>query len=108
MVKIFLPKIFEQIDVLVTPTTPITAPSIAELRKEPDLLRSQEIFLLRNTRPANVWGLPAISVPCGFTRGGLPIGLQIMGAHGAEVAVLQLAYEYEQAATWHMREPRGA
>jgi aspartyl-tRNA(Asn)/glutamyl-tRNA(Gln) amidotransferase subunit A len=97
-------KIFEQIDVLVTPTTPIPAPSIAELRKEPDLLRSKEIFLLRNTRPANVWGLPAISVPCGFTRGGLPIGLQIMGAHGAEAAVLQLAYRYEQATQWHKRQ----
>jgi aspartyl-tRNA(Asn)/glutamyl-tRNA(Gln) amidotransferase subunit A len=98
-------KIFEQIDGLVTPTTPIPAPSIAELRKDPDLLRSQEIFLLRNTRPANVWGLPAISVPCGFTNAGLPIGMQIIGAPWAEPAVLQLAYEYEQATTWHKRRP---
>jgi Asp-tRNA(Asn)/Glu-tRNA(Gln) amidotransferase A subunit family amidase len=98
-------KIFEQIDVLVTPTTPIPAPSIAELRKDPDLLRSQEIFLLRNTRPANVWGLPAISVPCGFTREGLPIGLQIMGAHGSESKVLQIAFRYEQATKWHERQP---
>ena len=64
-----------------------------------------EILLLRNTRPANVWGLPAISLPCGFTNAGLPIGLQIIGAHWAEATVLQLAYEYEQATTWHEREP---
>jgi len=98
-------KIFEEIDVLVTPTTPIPAPSIAELRKDPDSLRPMEILLLRNTRPANVWGLPAISLPCGFTNAGLPIGLQIIGAHWAEATVLQLAYEYEQATTWHEREP---
>jgi len=98
-------KIFEEIDVLVTPTTPIPAPSIAALRKDPDSLRPMEILLLRNTRPANVWGLPAISLPCGFTKLGLPIGVQIIGAHWAEATVLQLAYEYEQATTWHKREP---
>ncbi len=99
-------KTFTEIDLLVTPTTPIPAPSIDELKKDPDLLRPQEILLLRNTRPANVWGLPAISIPCGFTRAGLPIGLQIIGSHGAENEVLQLAYNYEQATGWHKREPR--
>lgn len=98
-------RIFEEVDLLVTPTTPIPAPSIDELKKDPDLLRPQEIILLRNTRPANVWGLPAISIPCGFTGTGLPIGLQIIGAHGAENEVLQLAYNYEQATGWHKREP---
>jgi aspartyl-tRNA(Asn)/glutamyl-tRNA(Gln) amidotransferase subunit A len=52
--------------------------------------------LLRNTRPFNVWGLPAISVPCGFTRSGLPIGLQIAGPHWREDFVLNLAYAYEK------------
>jgi aspartyl-tRNA(Asn)/glutamyl-tRNA(Gln) amidotransferase subunit A len=98
-------KIFEEIDVLVTPTTPIPAPLIADLKKDPDSLRPCEILLLRNTRPANVWGLPSISLPGGFTKLGLPIGLQIIGAHWAEATVLQLAYEYEQATTWHKREP---
>ena len=98
-------KIFEKIDLLVTPTTPIPAPSIAELKQNPDLLRPKEILLLRNTRPFNVWGLPAISVPCGFTREGLPIGLQIIGAHGADATVLQLAYQFEQATQWHKRQP---
>jgi len=51
----------------------------------------------------NVWGLPAISVPCGFTQSGLPIGLQIAGPHWREDLVLQLAYAYEQATAWHKR-----
>jgi len=54
--------------------------------------------LLRNTRPFNVWGLPAISVPCGLTKSGLPIGLQIAGPHWREDLVLSLAQAYEQSA----------
>jgi aspartyl-tRNA(Asn)/glutamyl-tRNA(Gln) amidotransferase subunit A len=96
--------IFADVDVLVSPTTPIVAPTIAELKKNPDLLRPRELLLLRNTRPINVWGLPAISVPCGFTEGGLPIGLQIIGPHWGEAVVLQVAHAYEQASTWHKRE----
>jgi Asp-tRNA(Asn)/Glu-tRNA(Gln) amidotransferase A subunit family amidase len=97
--------VFETINVFVTPTTPIPAPSIAELKQNPDLLRPRELLLLRNTRPLNVWGLPAISVPCGFTKAGLPIGLQIAGPAGRDDLVLQLAYLYEQATTWHERTP---
>jgi aspartyl-tRNA(Asn)/glutamyl-tRNA(Gln) amidotransferase subunit A len=99
-------KVFADVDVLVTPTTPVPAPAIAELKQNPDLLRPREILLLRNTRPVNVWGLPAISVPCGFTTAGLPIGLQIIGPHWGEDKVLQLAYAYEQATAWHKRSPK--
>jgi aspartyl-tRNA(Asn)/glutamyl-tRNA(Gln) amidotransferase subunit A len=88
---------FSEVDLLVTPTTPIPAPSIAALKKDADALRPAELVLLRNTRPFNVWGLPAISVPCGFTKGGLPIGLQIAGAHWREDLVLRLARAYESA-----------
>jgi len=98
-------EILQDIDVLVTPTTPIVAPALAELKQNPELLRPREITLLRNTRPFNVWGLPAISVPCGFTSAGLPIGLQIAGPHWSESRVLQVAYAYEQATAWHKREP---
>jgi aspartyl-tRNA(Asn)/glutamyl-tRNA(Gln) amidotransferase subunit A len=98
-------QVLKDIDVLVTPTTPIVAPPLAELKQNPDLLRPREIMLLRNTRPFNVWGLPAISVPCGFTSSGLPIGLQIAGPHWAESRVLQVAHAYEQATAWHTREP---
>ena len=96
---------FAEIDLLVTPTTPIPAPAIAELKQNPDLLRPRELLLLRNTRPINVWGLPAISVPCGFTEAGLPIGLQIIGPHWGEALVLRVANAYEQAAAWHRRDP---
>jgi aspartyl-tRNA(Asn)/glutamyl-tRNA(Gln) amidotransferase subunit A len=96
---------FADVDVLVTPTTPIPAPLIGELKQNPELLRPRELLLLRNTRPINVWGLPAISIPCGFTPAGLPIGLQIVGPRWGEATVLQLAHAYEQATTWHKREP---
>lgn len=96
-------KVFEDVDFLGTPTTPISAPAIADLKRDPDALRPCELILLRNTRPANVWGLPAISIPCGFTRAGLPIGLQIIGPHWREGRVLQLAHAYEQATDWHKR-----
>jgi aspartyl-tRNA(Asn)/glutamyl-tRNA(Gln) amidotransferase subunit A len=97
--------IFADVDLLVTPTTPIPAPPIAELKQNPDLLRPRELLLLRNTRPINVWGLPAISIPCGFTHAGLPIGLQIIGPHWEEARVLQVGHIYEQATAWHKREP---
>jgi len=90
-----------QVDVLVTPTTPLAAPAIAELKANPEALRPAELKLLRNTRPFNVWGLPAISVPCGFTQSGLPIGLQIAGPQWREDLVLRLAHAYEQATAWH-------
>ena len=98
-------RVFSDLDVLVTPSIPIAAPAIAELKQNPDLLRPRELLLLRNTRPFNVWGLPAITVPCGFTRAGLPIGLQIAGPHWQEAAVLRLAHAYEQATEWHQRSP---
>lgn len=87
--------IFSEVDLLVTPTTPMPAPAIADLKKDPEALRPAEIKLLRNTRPFNVWGLPAISVPCGFTNSGLPVGLQVAGPKWREDLVLGLARAYE-------------
>ena len=95
--------VFGNVDVLVSPTTPMPAPSIADLRANPDNLRPAELKLLPNTRPFNVWGIPAISVPCGFTQSGLPIGLQIAGPHWREDLVLRVAHAYEQATAWHKR-----
>jgi len=85
-----------EVDLLITPTTPIPAPAIAPLKRNPEQLRPTELTLLRNTRPVNVWGLPAISVPCGLTRFGLPIGLQIIGPAWREDLVLALARAYEK------------
>jgi aspartyl-tRNA(Asn)/glutamyl-tRNA(Gln) amidotransferase subunit A len=98
-------KIFEQVDVLLTPTVPIPPPSIADLKQNPEKLRPAELMMLRNTRPFNVWGIPAISLPCGFTQDGLPIGLQLAGPPWVPDKGLHLAYKYEQATEWHQRTP---
>ena len=98
-------QIFGTVDVLVTPTVPIPPPTLAELTQNPDLLRPRELLMLRNTLPFNVWGWPAISVPCGFTGTGLPIGLQIIGPPWEERRVLALAHAYEQATDWHKSRP---
>jgi aspartyl-tRNA(Asn)/glutamyl-tRNA(Gln) amidotransferase subunit A len=85
-----------EVDLLITPTTPVPAPRIFDLTKDITRLRPAEIVLLRNTRPMNVWSLPAISVPCGLTSEGLPIGLQIAAAPGQESKALRVAHAYER------------
>jgi aspartyl-tRNA(Asn)/glutamyl-tRNA(Gln) amidotransferase subunit A len=60
---------------------------------------------VRNTFAFNIYGVPTISVPCGFSRKGLPIGLQISGPPIGEVSVLALAHAYEQSTEWHNRQP---
>jgi aspartyl-tRNA(Asn)/glutamyl-tRNA(Gln) amidotransferase subunit A len=97
--------VFKKIDVLITPTVPVPPPRIADLEQHPDRLRPAELVILRNTRPFNVWGVPAISVPCGFTQTGMPIGLQIAAGPGREDVVFSLAHAYEQATDWHNRKP---
>jgi len=98
-------KVFEEVDVLLTPTAPIPPPPIAELKDNPGQLRPAELIMLRNTRPFNVWGIPALSLPCGFTKDGMPIGLQLAGAPWVPDKGLHLAYQYEQATEWHKRVP---
>jgi len=98
-------KVFEEVDVLLTPTVPIPPPAIADLQSHPEDLRPQELLMLRNTRPFNVWGIPTISIPCGFTEDGLPIGLQLAAAPWRGVALLQAAQAYEQATDWHNKRP---
>ena len=98
-------RLFEDVDLVLTPTTPMLTPSVAELQAAPDELRSKELVMLRNTRPFNVYGLPSISLTCGFSKSGLPIGLQISGAPGTEGAVLALAHAYQQQSAWHKKVP---
>ena len=97
--------VFEEVDLLLTPTSPVLPPSVAELEEKPDELRSRELVMLRNTRPWNVFGLPAMSVPCGFSASGLPIGLQIIGSPGSEGVIMSLARAYENETEWHKRRP---
>jgi aspartyl-tRNA(Asn)/glutamyl-tRNA(Gln) amidotransferase subunit A len=89
-------------DVLITPTLPGTAPAIGEpMTREP--LHAWNRFCV----PFNLTGQPAISVPCGFDRHGLPIGLQIAGRPFDETTVLRAARAYEREAGWHVRRPPG-
>ena len=87
--------IFSQVDLLVTPTTPVPPITINEALNMSTPPPAGELWL-RNTRPFNAYGLPTISIPCGFTRAGLPIGLQISGPRFGEASVLSFAYAYEQ------------
>jgi aspartyl-tRNA(Asn)/glutamyl-tRNA(Gln) amidotransferase subunit A len=98
--------LFRDVDVLVTPTSPVLPPTIAELQADLATLRQRELVMLRNTRPFNLLGLPAISIPCGFTKHGLPVGLQIIGPPAGEATVLRLAAAYEREAEWHQRRPK--
>ncbi len=101
-------KTFEKVDLLITPTAPVPPFAIADLLGDMNTLRTKEVLMLHNTRPFNVLGLPTISVPCGFTQSGLPVGMQITGPAGSEATVLRLAYAYEQATDWHKRHPASA
>jgi aspartyl-tRNA(Asn)/glutamyl-tRNA(Gln) amidotransferase subunit A len=92
--------LFESQHLLLLPTTPIPAP-VFEGR---DAVEEAKC-LTRFTAPFNLTGLPAISLPCGFTKQGLPIGMQLVARHWAEAKILTAAYAYEQAMEWHKRVP---
>jgi aspartyl-tRNA(Asn)/glutamyl-tRNA(Gln) amidotransferase subunit A len=99
-------EVFSTVDLLVTPTTPISPVTIKEGVDDPGTPPAGGVALsLRNTQPFDIYGLPSISVPCGFTRSGVPIGLEISGPHLGEPVVLALAHAYEQATDWHRRSP---
>ena len=98
-------EVFSTVDLLVTPTTSIPPSTIAEAER-PDIPPLGGTALsLRNTSPFDIYGLPTISIPCGFTSAGLPIGIQISGPRFGEAQVLALAQAYEQATDWHTRRP---
>lgn len=92
---------FNHVDVIVTPTSPTTAFKIGEKATDPLQMYLSDIF----TIPVNLAGVPAISIPCGFSSEHLPIGLQIIGRHFDEEAILRVAYAYEQSTEWHKRRP---
>jgi aspartyl-tRNA(Asn)/glutamyl-tRNA(Gln) amidotransferase subunit A len=100
-------ELFQQVDVVVTPTVPVAAPRISDLEALGiDALRPFETkYLLRNTSPFSVLYWPSVSVPCGSTPEGLPVGLQISSKPGADATVLRLAHAYEQATEWHKCVP---
>jgi aspartyl-tRNA(Asn)/glutamyl-tRNA(Gln) amidotransferase subunit A len=98
--------VLKRVDALVTPTVPVPAPRLGEtmLTIGDETIDTMSV-LSRLTRQANLAGFPAISVPCGFTEGSLPIGLQLIGRPFAETSILQIAHAYEQNNSWHQRRP---
>jgi aspartyl-tRNA(Asn)/glutamyl-tRNA(Gln) amidotransferase subunit A len=92
---------FERCDVIATPTSPTAAFKLGAKTQDPLQMYLSDIF----TISVNLAGLPAISIPCGFTKTGLPIGLQLIGKPFDEATVLKVAHAYEQATDWHRRKP---
>jgi len=98
--------LFKNLDLIVTPTVPVTAFSIGTSSLVLDGQKVNVISLLTQyTRPFNLNGFPAITVPCGFSEDQLPIGLQFVGRPFDEESVLRSAHAYEQATLWHLRRP---
>jgi Asp-tRNA(Asn)/Glu-tRNA(Gln) amidotransferase A subunit family amidase len=100
-------KIFDSVDVVLTPTCLVTAPKVANLQalSDKDLRACEVQKLLGNTAPFSLLFWPSASVPCGFTSEGLPVGMQISARPGADALALQVARAYEQLTDWHKRTP---
>lgn len=92
---------FQEVDVIVSPTSPTTAFPIGEKVNDPLAMILTDIF----TTSANLAGICGISVPCGFDENGLPIGLQLLGPSLGEEKILRVAHAYEQSTNWHLRRP---
>jgi aspartyl-tRNA(Asn)/glutamyl-tRNA(Gln) amidotransferase subunit A len=98
---------FREVDAVVAPTVPVPAPLIGaeSLRIEGEQVGVRPA-IVGHSRPANFTGFPAISIPCGFTRDGLPVGLQLIGRAFDETTLLRIAFSYESANDWRARHPR--
>jgi aspartyl-tRNA(Asn)/glutamyl-tRNA(Gln) amidotransferase subunit A len=103
---------FEGIDLVVMPTTRGLPPRIDDSLADQMGGKKPKVYDFfegssgcNNTAPFDVYGVPALSLPCGFSKSGLPIGLMIAGPHFSEGKVLALAYAYQQATDWHKRKP---
>ncbi len=95
-----LRRVFETVDMLLTPTTAVPAPPFPE-----EGVEIPASLLGRGTRPFNIAHVPAISVPCGFSPEGLPIGMMLVGRWWEEGTLLRAAHAYQQATDWHLRRP---
>lgn len=98
--------VLQRADALVLPTIPVPAILIEQIDQDIMIDGSAEnttVMLLSLTMPFNLAGLPAISLPCGFTTGGLPIGLQVVGKPFEETMILRIAHAYQQLTDWHRR-----
>ena len=100
---------FERVDAILAPAAPIPAPRLGqeEVRLS-GKMESVRSLLVGANRPGNITGFPVISLPCGFTRDGLPIGMALHGPQWGEAGLLRIAFAYEQATEWHTRHPQCA
>lgn len=101
LIKRDFDRVFEQVDCLLTPTTPTPAFRLGEKLADPLTMYLSDIF----TISVNLAGMPALSLPCGFSKTGLPIGMQLIAKPFAEETLFRAGHAYEQAAGWHKREP---
>jgi aspartyl-tRNA(Asn)/glutamyl-tRNA(Gln) amidotransferase subunit A len=93
---------FKQVDVIAAPVAPTTAFRIGEHGDDPLSMYLEDIFTL----PANLAGVPGITFPVGFDQQGLPVGMQLMAAHFQEEILFKVAHAYQQATSWHTRQPK--
>ncbi len=101
LIKNDLDEVFKDCDVIITPTSPTVAFKVGEKISDPLSMYLSDIY----TIPANLAGIPAISIPCGFSNSGLPVGLQLMGRAFDEEMLLRVSYTYEQNTEWHLKKP---
>jgi aspartyl-tRNA(Asn)/glutamyl-tRNA(Gln) amidotransferase subunit A len=94
--------VFKDFDCIITPTTPTPAFRIGEKSSDPLQMYLSDIF----TISANLAGIPAISIPCGFTKKGMPVGLQILAQTFNEELLFKIAYTFEQNTEWHLKKPK--
>jgi len=94
---------YKSCDVILGPTAPGTAFKLGEKADDPVSMYLNDLY----TIPANLAGLPGMSLPCGFDSKGLPIGLQLVGNYFAEAKMLNVAHQYQRATDWHTRAPEG-
>ncbi len=94
--------VFKDFDCIITPTTPTPAFRIGEKSYDPLQMYLSDIF----TISANLAGIPAISIPCGFTKKGLPVGLQVLAQAFNEELLFKIAYTFEQNTEWHLKKPK--
>lgn len=101
LIKQDFDEVFKNFDCLITPTSPTPAFKIGEKVDNPLEMYLSDIY----TISANLAGIPAISVPCGYTKNGLPVGLQILAKPFNEEMLFRVAYAYEQSTVWHKQKP---
>jgi aspartyl-tRNA(Asn)/glutamyl-tRNA(Gln) amidotransferase subunit A len=105
--RAFARAVFSKVDLVLTPVLPMPVPTVAETSgRTGKAYLDMVVSLTRNTKVVNYLGLPALSVPCGFTSNGLPTSFQLIGRPLQEAALLRAADRYQQATDWHKREPK--